>query len=102
MLWSWRADAGVKVAGFFRKRRWQTSPVTWESTKQAVKTIARRMPGDFRCDYARVLCFILHARLRVHRAPGVPCALGIRGQDAPSKTRVHTRRDREAVAAKNA
>src|SRR5580765_1111562 len=41
------------------------------------KTIARGMPGDFRCDrgdYARVL-FHLHARLRVHRAPGIPCAL---------------------------
>jgi hypothetical protein len=33
------------------------------------KTIARGMPGDFRCDrgdYARMLCFILHARLRAH------------------------------------
>src|SRR6266478_700656 len=42
------------------------------------KTIARGMPGDFRCtcgDYARVLCFISHARLRVQRAPGIPCAL---------------------------
>src|SRR6266704_3868155 len=42
------------------------------------KTIARGMPGDFRCDrgdYARVLCFISHARLRAHRAPGIPCAL---------------------------
>ena len=42
------------------------------------KTIARGMPGDFRCDrgdYARVLCFISHARLRVHQAPGIPCAL---------------------------
>jgi|SRR6266404_7060483 len=62
MLWSWRPDAGVKLAGFSAKRRRQTSPVTGESTKQAVKTIARGMPGDFRCDYARVLCFILHAR----------------------------------------
>src|SRR5712671_7749129 len=42
------------------------------------KTIARGMPGLFRCDrgdYARVLCFISHARLRVHQAPGIPCAL---------------------------
>jgi len=52
--------------------------VTEESTKEAVKTIARVMPVDFRCDrgdYARVLCFISHARLRVHQAPGIPCAL---------------------------
>ena len=29
-----------------RRRRWQTSPVTGESTKEAVKTIAWGMPGD--------------------------------------------------------
>jgi hypothetical protein len=36
------------------------------------------MPGDSGCnrgDYARVLCFISHARLRVRRAPGIPHAL---------------------------
>jgi hypothetical protein len=41
------------------------------------KTIARGMPGDFRCtcgDYTRVLS-TLHTRLRVHWAPGIPCAL---------------------------
>src|SRR5258707_13666369 len=42
------------------------------------KTIARGMPGLLRCTcgaYARVLCFISHARLWVHWAPGIPCAL---------------------------
>jgi len=29
-----------------RKRRWQESPVTGESTKETVKTIARGMPGE--------------------------------------------------------
>jgi hypothetical protein len=36
------------------------------------------MPGLLRCDrgdYARVLHLISHARLRVHWAPGIPCAL---------------------------
>jgi hypothetical protein len=28
-----------------------------------------------------VLIFILHARLRVHQAPGIPCALSLIGQD---------------------
>src|SRR6476646_2981635 len=35
----------------------------------------------FRCDrgdYARVVYFLSHARLRVHRAPGIPCALCMR------------------------
>jgi hypothetical protein len=31
--------------GNFRRRRWQKSPVTGESTKETVKTIARGMPG---------------------------------------------------------
>jgi len=41
VVWSWRPDAGVKLAEFFRERRWQKSPVTGESTKESVKTIAR-------------------------------------------------------------
>jgi hypothetical protein len=41
------------------------------------------MPGDLgepRGDYARVLCFISHARLRVRRAPGIPHALCFLGE----------------------
>src|SRR6476619_4197978 len=59
------------------------------------KTIARGMPGDFRCDrgdYARVL-FISHARLRVHRAPGIPCALCFRRGETICKTRAKSRRE---------
>src|SRR5436309_4739898 len=55
------------------------------------KTIARGMPGRFRCDrgdYARVLCFILHARLRAHQAPGIPCALCfLRGRTSKQNSR---------------
>src|SRR2546429_9872021 len=60
------------------------------------KTIARGMPGDFRCDrgdYARVLCFISHARLRVHRAPGIPCALCYRGPKKFTQTSGASRRE---------
>ena len=39
-------DAGVKFAGRRRGRWWQESPVTRESAKETVKTIARGMPGD--------------------------------------------------------
>jgi len=55
---------------------WQESPVAGESTKEAVKTIARGMPGVSGVTVvtnARV--FYHHARLRAHRAPGIPCAL---------------------------
>jgi hypothetical protein len=33
-------------ANLSAERRWQESPVTGESTKETVKTIARGMPGD--------------------------------------------------------
>ena len=41
-------------------------------------TIARGMPGETGVTVVTMLvCFTyhLHARLRVHRAPGIPCAL---------------------------
>jgi len=40
VVWSRRPDAGVKFADLVRRRWWQTSPVTKESTKETVKTIA--------------------------------------------------------------
>jgi hypothetical protein len=45
VVWSWRPDAGVKCRGFSARRRWQKSPVTGESTKETVKTIAQGRPG---------------------------------------------------------
>src|SRR6266403_6222227 len=41
------------------------------------KTIARGMPGRSGVTVVTnsYACFILHARLRVHWAPGIPCAL---------------------------
>src|SRR6266576_1355879 len=63
------------------------------------KTIARGVPGDFRCDrgdYARTL-FILRARLRVHRAPGIPCALCYRGAKVLAKPGRIAPRDRGGV-----
>src|SRR5438045_7925813 len=62
---------------YFRWRRWQESPVTGESAKETVKTIARGMPGVSGVTVVTMLVcfFILHARLRAHRAPGIPCAL---------------------------
>jgi hypothetical protein len=36
VVWSWRPDAGVKSAAMLAHRglrRWQESPVTWESAK---------------------------------------------------------------------
>jgi hypothetical protein len=53
-----------------RCRRWLSGLVRRGEHEGSRKTIARGMPGDFRCDrgdYARMLCFPkLHARLRAH------------------------------------
>jgi len=35
-----------QVGGVFRRRRWQESPITGESAKEAVKTIAQETPGE--------------------------------------------------------
>jgi len=45
------------------------------------KTIARGMPGDFRCDrgdYARML-ILFACEAAALRAPGIPCALCFEG-----------------------
>ena len=69
----WSQVGGSNSAGDGGKRA--RSP---GSTFIGVKTIARGMPGDpgvtVVTNITRVL-FILHARLWVRRAPGLPCAL---------------------------
>src|SRR3954449_4483077 len=59
------------------ERQWQKSPVTGESAKETVKTIARETPGNpGEPVVTNSSCFLFsHARLRVHRAPGVSSAL---------------------------
>jgi hypothetical protein len=76
-VWSWRLDAGVKSAELVLPATVTKSPITEESAKETVKTIARGMPGVSGATVVTMLVcfFILHARLRAHRAPGIPCAL---------------------------
>src|SRR5207248_97502 len=75
------SDAPTLASSFAvnARRRWQTSPVTGKSTKETVKTIAGGMPGVSGVTVVTMLVcfFILHARLRAHRAPGIPCALSL-------------------------
>jgi len=45
---SWRPDISILISGATRERCypwWQESPITRETTKETVKTIARGMPG---------------------------------------------------------
>src|SRR4051794_19613587 len=61
------------------------------------KTIARGMPGVSGVTVVTMLVcfFILHARLRAHRAPGIPCALS--GAESSHQTRAHAARTRSRV-----
>ncbi len=92
------SPAGVIPAG----RRRQTSPISGESTKETVKTIAQGRPGRSGEPVVTTLVyfdFLSYARLRVHRAPGFPCALCYLRADASGKTRAkNMRRDREDVS----
>ncbi len=65
-------------ARYIRWRRWQTSPVTGESAKETVKTIACGNAGRFPVCSLLLVCLLplqVHTRPRVQRAPGIPHAL---------------------------
>ena len=76
-MWSWRLARGVELAGGSNPLTagdgGKRSPLTGESAKEAVKTIAQGRPvappGPV-VAYART--FLLRARLRVQCAPGFP------------------------------
>ncbi len=70
--------------------------VTEESTKETVKTIARGMPGfSGEPVVTTLVCLlhILHARLWVHWAPGIPCALCFLWADGFCKNSDASRRE---------
>jgi hypothetical protein len=79
VVWSRHPDADVKLATMLRiaPATETKSPVSEESAKETVKTIARGMPVVFGVPVVTMLVCFLHLRTRlwVHRAPGIPCAL---------------------------
>jgi hypothetical protein len=76
-VWSWSPDAGIKPVDDLHGRRWQKSPV--HRREHEVNRLPHRAgnAGSFRrtCGDELVCVLHLHTRLRVHRAPGIPCAL---------------------------
>ena len=83
------------------KRWWQTSPVTRESAKEAVKTIAQGTSGYSGEPVVTNSCAFQtsHARLRVQRAPGVSCTLRFSGGEGFCTTRaLSAPRDRARVS----
>jgi hypothetical protein len=61
----------------FRRRRWQKSPVTGESAKETVKSIAQGMSVRDVPVVTLLVCFPNFAReaMGAGCAPGIPCAL---------------------------
>jgi hypothetical protein len=82
------------------RRRWQESPVTGKSTKETVKTIVRGRPDCFGEPVVTTLvCFFnSHARLRVHQAPGFPCALYFSGPTMTQNSDASASRECESVS----
>jgi hypothetical protein len=76
-VWFWHLDADAKLSGAIRPATATTSPIAGKSAKETVKTIAQGVPDRFGVPVVTTLvCFFcLHTRLRVRRAPGIPCAL---------------------------
>ena len=85
----------------FRGRRWQESPVTGESAKETVKTIARGMPGDSGVTVVTNACAFYHCARGCGRIgrPAFPAPSDFTGRDVEGKTRANTRREREVVSA---
>jgi hypothetical protein len=71
-----------------------TSPVTGESPKETVKTIARGMPGVFRCDrgdYARMFILFYMRGCGCIERPAFPAPSTFEGKDFPGKPRAKMR-----------
>src|SRR5579872_6700773 len=81
----WRQVCGDNPASDGGKK----ARLTRKSTKETVKTIARGMPGVSGVTVVtNSSCFLfLHARLRAHRSPGIPCALcWAKGRNQPGRS----------------
>src|SRR5204862_8130165 len=89
-----RSRPDRKRISHIRKTTVTRKPITGEITKETVKTIARGMPGCSGEPVVTTSCafYFLHARLRVHRAPGIPCALSLWANESCA-TRAFSRRE---------
>jgi hypothetical protein len=78
------------------KRRWQTSPVTGESAKETVKTIARGMPGCYgEPVVTNSSCFLIFAREAMGAAgrPAFPAPSHVEGHGSLHSSGVFTSRE---------
>jgi hypothetical protein len=91
VVWFWRLDAGVK---FLRSKLLggdgDNKPITEESAKETVKTIAQGMPGDSGEPVVTTVCLLPSAHGPwVHRASGIPCSLYFGGAKISCRPRAN-------------
>src|SRR6266851_8009207 len=91
VVWSWRPDAGVKLAGSIPPMTVARKPVHRGEHEVSRKPLRRegRMPPLNLYARVRFLLCTLHTRPRVQRASGLPCALCFQGRNFPATTRAH-------------
>src|SRR5690349_21396023 len=74
VVWSWRPDAGAKLASgkSCRGRRWQESPVTGESSKETVTPSRRESRNASVEPVVLPPCFLLHGTHGCNQHPAFP------------------------------
>src|SRR6202043_3544062 len=81
-VWSWRPDAGVKLAGSIPPMTVARKPGHRGEhgiSRKPLRRESRIASAEPVCSCA-FFCAFLHTRPRVQRAPGFPCALLFRGR----------------------
>src|SRR5437899_8378368 len=82
VVWSWRRDAGAKLAGSVPPATVAKKPAHRGEHEVSRKAIAQGMSDCLRCPVCSCapICAIWHTRPRVQRAPDIPCALCFGGE----------------------
>ena len=100
-MWSWRLDAGVKSAEATPLATVKNKPITGESTKETVKTIAQGMPGESGVTVVTMLVCFFHIAREAAGAAGARHSLRpLTGEGGRFRAELarNARRDREAVS----
>jgi hypothetical protein len=99
VVWFWRRDPGATSVGSFPPATGARKAASPGRARISRKTIARGKPGCLGCTcQTRVLSHLLsHTALRVHPAPGFPCALSRREGQRIGKAQAKSRRENEQL-----
>src|SRR6202043_1497620 len=97
-VWSWRPDAGVKLAGSIPPMTVARKPGHRGEhgiSRKPLRRESRIASAEPVCSCA-FFCAFLHTRPRVQRAPGFPCALLFRGWQSTQNSGASRRENADA------